>query len=156
MQGQEPDRAAVIFGDDWSWREACPFVAIKPAEFARGLFDLRMLSGLPVDIIDRSDAQQPNEIDGAWALLWLAGEVACWAVELRLWVPRWWDGPPPFVDVLDVAWGSKTGPEWPVWWSEQLDNDYGRRNKEYWIERRAPIEALCGRVSAGVSVGRAQ
>lgn len=137
--GRHPDRAVVIYGDDWRYEGEHPHVAVKPGEYARHRYDWRILAGLPVDVVDRSaycraESDQEQIIDGCWAFYWLAAEVARWACPVRLLVPEWGEASRLGLDQIDaVALGLKQGPQSPPWWPEEIKQDYGRRY-EAWLD----------------------
>lgn len=66
--GQWPDRAFVIWGDDWQRLPDRWFVCLKPGEFQPKTMDFSMMAGLRVDIVDREGG------DGA-GLLQMAAEI---------------------------------------------------------------------------------
>jgi len=156
--GDEPQRVVLVYGDDWYTDGRFPRLAVKPADYIRATLDFRVVSGLPVDVVDRSTDEQYVAIDGVWALYWLGAEVAHWASEVRFMVAAWSEGAGVApMEIIDAAWGNKSGPQWPLWWSDELNQDYGKRQKQYWTERTKERAAAIGSgVQKSVSMGRAR
>lgn len=149
--GQHPASAVVVFGHQWRGY-AEPILAIKPEEYEPGMFDFRAIAGLPVDVVDQ--VGEWRLFDDWPALYWLAAEVAEWAAEVQVHSVAWEENSVYGridMEILAQAcrlerWAVSEAPHWPSWWPEKLNEDYGRRNQQYWLERRAPLEAVCGGV----------
>lgn len=132
-RGRHPQFVRLMWGRDWRdptpWLEsppqdAPPFLwqprlALDPLQFEPGTLDWRLLAGCAVDIHDREYGER-RTVNGAWALAWLAGEMACWAREV---VIRWEDD---FLMAehwafVERRWDpDRRAMVWPTWWPERL------------------------------------
>lgn len=134
-QDRHPELIQVIYGEDWTpARDDAPLLAVKPEHFAPGIYDLRLVAGVPVDVYDR--APWPNDWDRA-GVCFLAAELAVWSGKVELHSSDGsWD------DIGTLAFVCRAvNRRWPVWWSESLDFDYGRRQETYFTELTRRIAA---------------
>ena len=135
FQGGHPELIQVIYGEDWTpHRNDCPLLAVKPAQFAPGIYDWRCVAGVPVEVYDR--AAEPADWERA-SVCFLAAEVAEWAAAVRIFFA---DGSHAGVAEMAYVCRSPNG-QWPRWWSERLEEECGRRQETYYAEltRRIPV-----------------
>ena len=127
QKGDHPAVIQVIFGEDWTpARDDAPLLAVKPAQFAPGIYDWRCVAGVPVDLHHR--AAMPEHWDRA-AIGFLASELAEWSPAVNIFFS---DGG---VDgVVGFAFSCRIGARWPAWWSARLEHEYGERQKTYYAE----------------------
>ena len=134
QQDQHPEVIQVIYGEDWTpAREDAPLLAVKPDQFAPGIYDWRCVAGVPVELHHRA----------AMPLDWARAGVCLLAAELAVWSPvvniHFSDGRRDHVSLLARA--CRVSGRWPVWWSEALEFDYGRRQETYFTERLRQLAA---------------
>jgi hypothetical protein len=127
-----------LLGDDWSRRErlACPIravpprphpaLALRPREYAPGVYDFAAVTGLWVAL---TDADGTAATDAFWSL---AGELGAHAARLAIYSPLF--DRPLFADELALAlrdWGAAGDPTrnhgWPRWWSAEIDRKHAER-----------------------------
>ena len=124
FQGGHPNLIQVIYGEDWTPARAdAPLIAVKPAQFAPGLYDWRCVAGISVELHHR--AAEPEQWTGA-AIGFVAAECAQWSPCVDL----------VFADGLRcaaamLAFACRSQGQWPAWWSERLEADYGQRQNTY-------------------------
>lgn len=134
FQGGHPEVIQVIYGEDWTpAREDAPLLAVKPEQFAPGMYDWRCVAGVPVDLHHRADMP----LDWARAgVCFLAAELAVWSPAVNIYFR---DGS---AEALwSLACACRVSGRWPIWWSESLDFDYGRRQEAYFTELARPAAA---------------
>jgi hypothetical protein len=134
FQGGHPELIQVIYGDLWvPARDDAPLLAVKPQEFAPGIYDWRCVAGVAVEFHHR--AQEPEDWARA-AVGFVASELAEWSPCVEL---VFADGL--HYDVAVLAFACRSARKWPTWWSERLEFDYGRRKEAYFTERLRRVAA---------------
>lgn len=157
MGGFHPARVRFVFGDDWrlavdtkkletaaaaigmspyspEWRDRCgwPVLAMRPVEFEREAFDLRLVVNTVVDLFDQTDSAGVENSP----VLWLAGELSRWAADV----------------LVDSAGGVNSADTlafvhrrcvdkkmiWPEWWSDELE-EINEQRSEQWYSRVATL-----------------
>lgn len=150
--GDHPARVLFVFGDYWKAESPHPKLALKPGDYAPRRFDFRLVAGVPVDVLERSDGALHQ---GTPKYLWLAGELARWACEVTLRVPYALYRGQAESDrtVTDAGMlarcqrrydAAKRAFVWPAWWNEDLDCAYGEQGKRWYGERFALVAGLVG------------
>src|SRR3990172_9339507 len=134
FQGGHPDLIQVIYGDDWAPARAdAPLLAVKPSQFAPGIYDWRCVAGIPGEVHHR--AAEPELFERA-AIGFVAAELAEWSpcVELLFSGGQ-------RCDAGVLAFACRSGGVWPAWWSERLEAEYGKRQETYYAELHRRIAA---------------
>lgn len=167
-RGFHPLHVDVLYGDDW--REAStrmalekkvyvrdganarpyearwlsevgnPMLALRPREFAPGMFDFSAVTGSKVLLRDgvggAADFDIDESVDGLgqrvtrWGIFYdLVAELAAFAAEVTLFDAYWPEGQ----DMSSYAYemrhwdGEARRFCWPRWWSDELEKKHGRR-----------------------------
>ncbi|HKQ24115.1 MAG TPA: hypothetical protein VJT81_06700 [Burkholderiales bacterium] len=134
QKDRHPEAIQVIYGEDWTpAREDVPLLAVKPEQFAPGIYDWRGVAGVPVEVHLR--ARPPSDW-GRAGVCFLSAEIAEWSPFVEVYGN---DGS--CQDIRVLAFACRVAQRWPVWWSESLDFDYGRRQETYFTELTRPVAA---------------
>lgn len=125
-QGLHPEVVQVIFGEDWKPAlDHAPLLAVKPEQYAPGLYDWRLVSGVQVRLYER--ASWPD----CWArsaLGLLTGELAEWSAPVTV---HFHDGTT--LDAAEFALAVKLDNQthaWPSWWGDARALGYGDRREQ--------------------------
>lgn len=126
--GQHPREIELIYGDRWK-EGRHPFVAIEPKDYNAGIYDLHVLAGTRVTVVDQLgegfDVDE-NAYPPRWGKFYdLLGEVAANRAVVMI---RWPKGVEPrtellldFVDRRGRWFNRETRlHEWPKWWGDEL------------------------------------
>lgn len=129
----------LVFGSDWTrpppdWRcrqtGGTDLLAVSPADYLPGVYDLRVCAGMHVFLADRAEPWHVHDDYPSW--MWLAGEVATVAACV------WWRSTDPvyanqrdprvdweLIDTLAAAYYLDGG--WPAWWPPHMRMAHDRR-----------------------------
>jgi hypothetical protein len=131
--GRHPLSVNLVYGDKW-FDVAEPRVCIMPDEYKPGVYDFHALAGLRVTVHDQlsygwdvDDAVTPPRYGRFFSLLREVAE--CDALVLV----RWPKGTEPRETLVhDMAFccrwrDAKLGPQWPAWWSDDLNARQAKR-----------------------------
>jgi hypothetical protein len=146
--GDHPWKVHVIYGNDWYIGEDLVRLAVKPRA-ALGL-SWACVAGLRVILLDRATPDEdPDQEDGYREFHYVAAEIARCAAGVEMHSPYPFyahqDGPG-IADVGQLAyaaslprlseWIRGRRRQWPKWWSDELDEIYGK-NAQRWREEVA-------------------
>ncbi len=167
-RGFHPLHVDVLYGDDW--REAStrmalekkvfvkdglaarpyqarwlaevgnPMLALRPREYAPGVFDFSAVTGCKVLLQDLADGAADFAVDESvsdlgqrftrWGIFYdLVAELAAFAAEVTVFDAYW----PKGQDMSSYAYsvrhwdGEARQFRWPRWWSDELEKKHGRR-----------------------------
>lgn len=134
LAGDHPERAWVIYGDDWSRRPRGAAAVCVGGDWQPGTLDWWPLAGVPIHIVDRGGPQ----------LLELAAEIAEVAAPVVVHhLSDEWTSTPAHEqdDLAELAWAGRDGHgAWPPWWGEARDLDYRARRAAYFEALAADLD----------------
>jgi hypothetical protein len=152
--GQHPLVVHLVFGNRWRQAGACtwpgcgpehPLLALTPQDYAPGLFNFSVLTGLQVALFDQ-DAHGATK-DGPLHLL--MGEVAQWSAEVEVISPAFERVEAAHILAYQARdyrhfEDAEKNHGWPCWWSAEIESVNGKR-RQTWsaaaAERREPEPA---------------
>lgn len=138
--GTHPLCVHLIFG--FHWRAPCvcfwqnvvkgahPLLALKPSDYAPGLYDFSIVTALQVCVFDQEGAADPlDDVDRGPQRPWwcgafyrLLGELAAFAADVEVYSPRVFGSERR--SAYELAWEAsrRVSPRgWPCWWSHSIE-----------------------------------
>jgi hypothetical protein len=160
-RGIHPLCVHLIYGLNWRADLKCwwakvnlvdgvhPLIAIKPDDYAPGIFDFAVLSGLQVEVFDQGGEagfyESPDHGPSRpwyWRFYALLGELASFAADVEVNSPAF-EG---------VRWSAhelarkegRRGQAWPFWWSDEIEEKNAKR-RDTWCRAVFGSAAARGR-----------
>lgn len=133
--GLHPAAVTVVYGEDWYVPKAEFRLAVKPGEALER--DWTCVAGLPVEFINRSDDAMFVMKDGEG--LRLVAEIAREAADVVIEE----DGERMSAYALAfLKRGWTPRPQWPAWWSEEIEKIHGQNYRRWLQETEAYLAQL--------------